>query len=301
MKNNIKNFCTVCDYNFCDRVWALNESLSRFNKDYRLNVLCLDNESKQTFDTQKDKNENIITYSIEELKNKDPILEKSSRNPPSYEALNVSGQDKEKAVWLQFLWSLSSYFSWYCLENLDCDDIMFIDADIYFFGDWTKLYKNLEDVSVGIVEHRCPYSPANGKYNVGIVYFKNNFDGYRCLTWWKNCLLFQDNEFYKTHGMCGDQKYLELFESLFEGVSILDQFIGHLAPWNYLHHDYAGEKIVWKGIEQDLLYCHFSNFKPNYNDNSFLIAPRHGLHQAPHPYIERIYNEYFNTLRRLID
>ncbi len=297
----MNNFCTVCDFNFCDRVWALNHSLSKHSENYTLNVLCLDKKAKKAFDAKKQKNKNIRTYCVEELKKQDPILDKSSRNPPSYEALNVSGGDNEKATWLQFLWSLSSYFSWYCLENLECDDIMFIDADIFFFDDWTKLYENLEDVSVGIVEHRCPYGPANGKYNVGIVYFKNNIDGYKCLTWWKNCLLFQDNEFYKTHGMCGDQKYLELFEELFEGVVVLDKYIGHLAPWNYAYHNYEDKKIVWQGKKQDLMYCHFSNFKPRYDDNDFEMAPRHGIRRPSHPYVERIYSEYFATLRGIID
>ena len=138
----MKNFCTVCDSNFCDRVWALNESLSINSNDYTLNILCLDRKAKESFDADLDKNKNIRTFFIEDLKREDPVLEKSSRNPPSYEALNVSNGDPEKAVWLQFLWSLSSYFSWYCLEHLGFEDIMFIDADIFFFDDWRKIYQN---------------------------------------------------------------------------------------------------------------------------------------------------------------
>tara|TARA_R110000824_G_scaffold326043_1_gene512927 strand:+ start:3380 stop:4231 length:852 start_codon:yes stop_codon:yes gene_type:complete len=283
-------------------VWALNESLSKNSDDYTLNILCLDRKAKESFDTKVSKNRNIRTFFIEDLKQEDPILEKSSRNPPSYEALNVSNGDHEKAVWLQFLWSLSSYFSWYCLEHLDCEDILFIDADIFFFDDWRKIYQNLEDVSVGIVEHRCQYSPANGKYNVGIVYFKNNFDGYRCLSWWKNCLLFQDNQYYKTHGMCGDQKYLELFEELFDGVVVLDKYFAHLAPWNYSYHEYGGYGgVVWDGKLQNLMYCHFSNFKPNYKEGTYAMAPRHGLEQAPNSFIKKIYDEYFDCLKRVND
>ena len=126
----MNNFCTVCDFNFCDRVWALNHSLSKYSKDYTLNVLCLDKKAKKAFDANKQKNKNIQTYCIEDLKRQDPVLEKSSRNPPSYEALNVSGGDNDRATWLQFLWSLSSYFSWYCLENLECDDIITLELCI---------------------------------------------------------------------------------------------------------------------------------------------------------------------------
>lgn len=298
----MKNFCTVCDSKFCDRVWALNQSLSRWSNDYTLNILCLDQKAKDLFDLKVEKNKNIRTFFIEDLKKEDPILNQSSKNEPSYEALNVSKGDRDEAVWLQFLWSLSSYFSWYCIENLECEDIMFIDADIFFFDDWREIYHNLENTSVGIVEHRCPYSPANGKYNVGIVYFKNNFDGYKCLTWWKNCLLFPDNEYYKTHGMCGDQKYLELFEDLFDGVEVLDKYFAHLAPWNYAYHGYDGNGgAVWEGQYQKIMYCHFSNFKPNYKDNTYLMAPRHGFEKVSNTFLNKMYDEYFECLRRVND
>ena len=298
----MKNFSTVCDSNFCDRVWALNQSLSRWSDDYTLNILCLDQKAKDQFDLKVEKNKNISTFFIEDLKREDPILNRSSSNEPSYEALNVSEGNYDEAVWLQFLWSLSSYFSWYCLENLGCEDIMFIDADVFFLDDWRKIYQNLENVSVGIVEHRCPYSPANGKYNVGIVYFKNNLDGYKCLTWWKNSLLFPDNKYYKTHGMCGDQKYLELFEKLFDGVEVLDKYFAHLAPWNYAHHGYDGlGSAVWEGQHQKIMYCHFSNFKPNYKDNTYLVAPRHGFEKVSNTFISKMYDEYFECLRGVND
>ena len=298
----MKNFSTVCDSRFCDRVWALNQSLSNWSNDYTLNILCLDQKAKDLFDLKVDKNKNIKTFFIEDLKREDPILNQSSQNEPSYEALNVSNGNHDEAVWLQFLWSLSSYFSWYCLENLGYEDIMFIDADIFFFDDWRKIYQYLENVSVGIVEHRCPYNPANGKYNVGIVYFKNNFDGYKCLTWWKNCLLFPDNKYYKTHGMCGDQKYLELFEELFDGVEVLDKYFAHLAPWNYAYHGYDGHRgVVWEGQYQKIMYCHFSNFKPNYKDNTYLMAPRHGFEKVSNTFLNKMYDEYFECLRRVND
>lgn len=287
----MKNFCTVADINFASKVIALNNSLKKFSNNYTLHLLCLDTE---IFNKIKDKN--IKLYKLEDLLN-DKLLYNCKNNQPSREALINSQNNIEKAKKLQFIWSLSAYFTWYCLENINCEDILYVDADIYFFNNWESLYYYLHEVSVGIVEHRCITSPLNGKYNVGIVYFKNDFDGYKCLTWWKNCLLFTDHEFYISHGTCGDQKYLELFPELFNNVAVLDKFIGHLAPWNFSNHEFKNNKIIWNKTEQDLLYCHFSNFKPDFKNNSYIVAQRHGIINPTNDFIKNICDEYFESLK----
>jgi hypothetical protein len=283
-------------------VWALNQSLLRKSEDYVLYVLALDKEAKDVFNCGGWRNENIEVVFVEDLIKSDKHLSKCRTNNPSYEALNIADGDAKKATWLQFVWSLSAYFTWYCMENFNTKDVLYIDADIYFFDSWKKIYDNLDNTSVGIVEHRCPYSPSNGKYNVGIVYFKNDLDGYKCCTWWKNCLLFADNQYYKTHGSCGDQKYLELFERLFDGVATLDKYFAHLAPWNYAYHEYTGcGEVIWNGQSQTMMYCHFSNFKPNYEENTYLMASRHGIEQSSNVFIKKMYDEYFDCLRRVND
>jgi len=288
----MKNFCTVADRNFCDRVLALNQSLYKHGDDYTLHLLCLDDE---IYNSTKDI-KNIIRYHIDDLLKEDTFLSRSLENPPSREALINSRGNIEAAKKVQFIWSLSCYFSWWCLDKLDPEDILYIDADIYFYSSYKSLYPHLKDCSIGIVEHRCNYNPDNGKYNVGIVYFKNDIDGYKCSTWWKNCLLFTNHEYYSTHNTCGEQKYLELFETLFSGVKVLDPYIGHLAPWNFLFHSYDGDKIIWKGEKQELLYCHFSNFKIDKKNHTYSLAPRHGFEVPPNKFIKDIADQYYNVL-----
>ena len=291
----MRNFCTVADYNFFTKVSALNHSLGTSSSgDYPLHILCLDDKIYEKCSKQQ----NVVCYKLADLIKKDALLSKSRNNPPSREALINSHGDENKAKKIQFTWSLAPYFSWWCLENLNIEDVLYIDADIYFFSNYENLYKHLKDCSVGIVEHRCAYNPDNGKYNVGIVYFKNDFDGYTCCTWWKNCLLLTNHKFYLSHGKCGDQKYLELFPELFKNVKVLDPFIGHLAPWNFSHHQYINDKIIWNNKEQDLLYCHFSNFKTDFKNDSYILAQRHGLNHAPNFFIKTISDLYYNTLKR---
>ena len=240
----------------------------------------------------------MVLYKLENLIDNDQFLQKATENPPSEDALINTQQDYNKAQRLQFIWALSPYFTWYCLHNLETPDILYIDSDIYFFNDWRKLYENLNNTSIGLVEHRCYTN--NGKYNVGIVYFKKDTDGCECSTWWKNCLLSTNHRFYKTHGICGDQKYLELFEKFFNNVSIFDEHIGHLAPWNFNMHEYnKDDTITWQGKTQDVLYCHFSGFKPDYLNDSFKSAQRHGYETITHPFLSKIYQQYFETLKRV--
>tara|TARA_R110002020_G_scaffold75261_2_gene191662 strand:- start:8553 stop:9263 length:711 start_codon:yes stop_codon:yes gene_type:complete len=227
----------------------------------------------------------------------DDLLRRCRNNNPSREALLNTNNDIEKAKYLQFIWSLSAYFSWWCLENLEVPEITFVDGDIYFYSSLDSLKDSVVGASVGIVEHRCPYNPVNGKYNVGIVYFQNDLDGYKCSTWWKNCMLLTDNEFYKTHGMCGDQKYLELFAELYDNVKVIDTQFGHLAPWNFLHHSYDNNQVVWNGKKQDLLYCHFSNFSPDFEKESYTLARRHGFIDPPNNFIKHISDKYYNSLK----
>ena len=85
-------------------------------------------------------------------------------------------------------------------------------------------------------------------------------------------------------------------------MEVLDKYFGHLAPWNYAYHSYDKDgKIFWDGKLQDLVYCHFSNFKPNYKDNTYIMAPRHGIQDTTNTFIKNIYDIYFDCLRRVND
>ena len=288
----MKTFCTLADSNFTTRILALKKSLYKHNPGCKLHLLCLDDKIYDSLSKY-----DIVCHKLEDLLQNDILLQRCRDNKPSRESLLNTNNDIPKAKYLQFIWSLSAYFSWWCLENLDIPDITFVDGDIYFYSGFDLLEESVKDASVGIVEHRCPYTPVNGKYNVGFVYFKNDLDGYKCSTWWKNCLLLPTNEFQETHGMCGDQKYLELFEELFNNVKIIDENFGHLAPWNFLHHSYHNDQIIWKGKRQNLLYCHFSNFDPDFANDTYILAQRHGLTKPPNSFIKDISDEYYNSLK----
>lgn len=285
----MKYFCTVVDKNFLSRLQALNYSLRLFNKNYKLLTLCID------FIPNIPKTDNLIFFHLTDLLSNDKNLALCQNNQPSKEALINRSFDEAKRV--QFIWSLSPYFTNFCL-NLDYvkEDILYIDADIYFFNNWESIY-NQNNIDIGLVEHRMPWTGNSGKYNVGIVYFKKNTNGIKCSNFWKNCLLDPSNAYYENYGGCGDQKYLELFPLLYPNVFSLDHYIGHLAPWNLQHHQYTENQIIWNNKQQDVLYYHFSNFY--YDDNKFIPAPRHNINDVSSvPLLQKLHETYYKTLKQ---
>lgn len=284
----MKYFCTVADKNFLSRVKALNSSLQKYSEDYKLFVLCID-------DDMKFNHKNITEIYLSELLNKDSQLNNSRNYEPSEEALrNTSTIDDAKK--LQFIWSLSSYFTNYCLNLNDVkSDLLYIDADIYFFDTWKEIYKASDFCDIGLVEHRMPWTGDSGKYNVGILYFKKNHNGIECSKFWKDCLLDNKNPYAREYGKCGDQKYLELFPRFFNNVISLDDFIGHLAPWNLRFHEYTDKQILWNSKIQNITYYHFSNF--NFDDKSFIPGKRHGiLDVSSVPLVQSLHEHYHKVL-----
>lgn len=289
----MRYFCTVADNNFLARVKSLNHSLKKYNANYTLLVLCIDKDMNIDDD-------NIKTFYLDDLLSQNQQLRDAQNNIPSAEALRVAGNDQIKAKQIQFTWLLSPYFTDFCI-NLDfiTENLLYIDSDIYFFNDWTEIYKSIpKDTSIGLVEHRMPWTGDSGKYNVGIIFFQKNATSIDCTKFWKNCLIDTNNKYYKEYGQCGDQKYLELFPILYDNVISMDKFIGHLAPWNLVYHQYTDNQIIWDNQYQNLMYYHFSNFTLSNNKDGFIPAPRHGINNVSSvPFLQRIHEEYYSVLK----
>lgn len=285
-----KIFCTIADNKFSSRVLALNESLSRHNSDYTLYLLNIDNKKISA--------PNIENISFQNFLSDHDELRLNQNITPSKEALRLSKSEKE-AKDLQLTWCMSPCFTNYCFKNFCKEDILYIDADIYFYNDWSVIYNDMpEKLEIGLVEHRMPWTGDSGKYNVGILYFKKTQEAEKCLDFWQHCVL-HDTEYRDVYGTCGDQKYLELFPEKFKNVYSMDSYIGHLAPWNLVYHQYTSNQIVWKNKPQNLLYYHFSNFTPNFTDDTYIPAPRHHITSVRSiPLLHDIHETYYKALKR---
>ena len=130
----------------------------------------------------------------------------------------------------------------------------------------------MEDDSILITEHR--YTPCydqtetSGKYCVQFMSFKNNSNGLTALNWWVNsCLEWCFNRV--EDGKFGDQKYLDDWITRFDGVPVLFNLGGGVAPWNIQQYSvYSKDKQIYvKDYMQDtpIVFYHFHDIKINKN------------------------------------
>lgn len=290
----MKHLTALSDQNYILYGAALIESLGKSTIPWTLHYYCIDDTTYRYILMLR--NPNVIAYKPEVLMGNGirfPI-------PASQARLNtLKRQDSQ-----YFCWSLASVFTDYIMNHVRCDSVTYIDSDIYFHRDIKALFDAFGTADVGIFRHRHFMDPntdyGDGRYNVGVVYFKASEKGKGLLSWWADAVLFRR---YPEYATCGDQKYLEFFPKTCSPSEIfIDGNIGHGASWQWEVYDLSKLKekvVIWKGQEQELVFTHFSKFKYNLNDRSFASSwykSDHIIYTTPDLY--DLHLEYVDALAR---
>lgn len=209
------HFCTLFNKNYLLRGLTLISSLQKYEDDFHLYILAMDESSAHTLKELKLKNTTII-----------PLAE--------FESPALLAVKPQRSVG-EYCWTCTPLLIKYCLERFQLTNCTYLDADIYFFASPRVLIKEASSYSIMITEHR--YTPSYdqtkiaGKYCVQFMYFQNDEDGLRTLTWWQDrCLEWCYSRY--EEGKFGDQKYLDDWLTRFNKVHELQNLGGGLGPWN---------------------------------------------------------------------
>ncbi|MGH8101383.1 MAG: hypothetical protein ACREIW_08795, partial [Chthoniobacterales bacterium] len=188
-------YCTYFDRNYLVRGLALINSLRENSEgDWQLFVVCMDNQSRNML--ERFALPNVVTFSIEQIEAEDPelVAAKNDRNR------------------IEYLWTTTPAIVLWLIKNYpEIDVLTYLDADLYFYSSPEPIFREFQGASVLIHEHR--YSPElrdmeiNGKYNVGLLCFRNDEAGARVLRWWRERCI-ESCHFDVKAGKCGDQIYL---------------------------------------------------------------------------------------------
>lgn len=252
------HFCTYFDRNYLSRGLALYQSLEAQCPSFRLYVLCMDQECRRILTQLKLPRMQLIA--LEELERGDAALAaaKANRSP------------------VEYYFTCSPSLPLYILEKFPAVDLVtYLDADLYFFSSPAVLLEAMADASISLIPHRFPpalrHMERSGVYNVGWMSFRRDASGLACLRWWRErCIEWCYDRF--EDGRYADQKYLDRWPELFEGVTVLAQKGANLAPWNISNYAVRleGEDIRVDG--EPLIFYHFHGLK---RTRSWLY--RHGL------------------------
>ena len=243
----MRYFCTYFDRHYLARALVLYDSLKRHGGEFRLWMLCMDEESYAALAKLRLREINLIR--LDELERNDAPLR----------------QAKSNRSLLEYYFTCTPSLPLFILNhNPDVDLITYLDSDLYFFSSIEPLFDEIGNKSIAIIAHRFTEEfrkwEWNGIYNVGWVTFRRDNNGLACLEWWRaRCIEWcydriEGNRF-------ADQKYLDDWPARFQNVIVLQHKGANLAAWNIKNYELTLRDGTIFVDDQPLIFFHFHAFK----------------------------------------
>lgn len=243
----MRYYCTYFDRHYLLRGLALYRSLKQHAEPFVLWALCFDDWSFDVITKLAQPDLRPIALADFERGDAELLAVKPTRNT------------------VEYYFTCSPSLPLYVLKhNPDIDIIVYLDADLYFYASPKPIFDELGAGSVLIVAHRFPADrlqmEINGVYNVGLLAFRRDVRGTRCLEWWRErclewCYDRPDGVRY------ADQRYLDDWPIRFPGTVVLQHPGAGLAPWNWINSQITTDhgKLVVDG--HPLIFFHFASIK----------------------------------------
>jgi hypothetical protein len=195
----------------------------------------------------------------------------------------------------EYCWTLKPVYLEYVIKNYNgIDRLTYLDADLFFYDSPARIFEANNNSSVMLSEHSC-YSEIKyveedvGRFNAGIISFKNNFRGRICLYWWrKQCIKWCYNT--TETGQFGDQKYLDQMYNRFIDVRPISVPGVNIAPWNDEKYKISLKKGKLYVDKDRLILYHYCGFRVNDKNSCVFMYGDKYFPLIHNPYMEAIKN-----------
>jgi hypothetical protein len=233
------------------------ESLRKWDSISSIHVLALDDKCRAQLERRFRGDGLLFVYGLEDIDTK------------------LITQLRQTREHREFCWTLGSVFSNWIMDREE-KDLVYLDADIYFFGNPGVILNEIDSADLAAIPHRFPERlrnyEINGRFNVQWVYFKASRIGRHALNQWASqCIDCCD--YAPERGIIGDQKYLDEWPSLYATFREIEHLGAGVAPWN---HELAEIKFeneqFWFGAHQ-MIFFHFHNLRIQENGRVQMSAP----------------------------
>lgn len=185
---------------------------------------------------------------------------------PQEEALPSRIRDlKRFRNFVEYACTIKPFVLEHAMKLAEKDEWVFwFDADSEFFSDTSKIYREAIE-SVFLSSHRYSvafqqFEAGAGKFNGGLIGFRNNLQGHAALKWWAD-RCEEDCPYEPTEDKYLDQKYLNRLPELFQVHVSRTPGINE-APWN-IDNAVEIKEIAGRftSAGHDLVYFHFQGLK----------------------------------------
>ena len=280
-------YCTYFDKNYLVRALSLIESLHQHERHgFVLYAVCMDELSRAMLERLELKN--VIPVPFHQIEDGDNLL--------------MSTKTTRSLV--EYYWTSTPTIILYLIEQYpEIEVLTYLDSDLFFFSTPDPIFHELGQQSVLLHEHRFSSSTMhlavnNGKYNVGLLCFRNDMYGLQALRWWRERCLEWCFARYED-GKLGDQMYLNDWPARFPQVVELQHIGGGLGPWNHdqyvIRNNESCEALV---NDLPVIFYHFHALR---FVNSEIIVPVDHLHYPMNLSVLQVcYLPYISALSRAI-
>ncbi|PEL95296.1 glycosyl transferase [Bacillus cereus] len=277
------HFCTIVGKHYLFKVLALYESLQKHTKNFTLFICCMDELTLATL--QNKQLEHVILIPVRNLEN------------------NLLKKIKSERKINEYCWTLKAPFMEFLFRTYNIPRVLYCDSDLFFFSDPKPIFDEWREFAAFL----CPQRDSQfveerfGKFQAGLIGFKNNFHGRKSLKWWKEqclnwCYQESDGENF------GDQKYLDKIPLYFHHIKISNHLGIDAAPWNCIYNNNFNFKTYQNDIyieDDKLIVFHFACLSI-FNQSQFDLWSLSPL--MINKFIKNnIYIPYLDALRRSMD
>jgi len=245
-------YCTYFDRNYLFKAMSLIESLNKHESDeFKIFIICLDEISRVIL--QKLNLANVILIPLHQIEERELKL------------IEI----KKQRTLVEYYFTITPVIIYHIIGLYpEIDILTYLDADLYFFSSPQPIFEELGNQSVLIHEHRYSpeivhLEPLYGKYNVGLLCFRNDNNGMKVLKWWYDrCIEWCYNHL--EEGKFADQAYLNDWTTRFDGVVVLQHIGCGVAPWNHIQYRYTSndDTVLINGLP--LIFYHFHALSVSY-------------------------------------
>lgn len=229
------NFCTLFNKNYLTRGLVTHKTLMEAEPNAYLYIFAFDDETFNILEELKLERTRIV--SLREFEDNELLKIKPSRS------------------FVEYCWTCTPSVILFAIEKFNLDSCTYIDSDMYFLNSPKIIIDEIpKNASILLTEHR--YTKAydatavSGRFCVQFMTFKNTITGIEALRWWRDqCIEWC--YFIAKDGKLGDQGYIQDWETRFEGVHVMQNLGGGLAPWNIQQYDIIVENKSLMFVEKE--------------------------------------------------
>lgn len=231
----MNHYCTYFDRGFLAQGLALWRSLARHDQDAVLWVLALDDFTAEVLREVGGTWMRVVPLAELEAGDAELAAAKANRSR------------------VEYFFTLSPCWPrWLLRRRPEIGRVTYVDADLFFFGDPGAVLDAMDaaGASVLVTPHRFPawmrHYEQHGKFNVGILSWRNDEAGRGCLEDWRaRCLEWCHDRL--EDGKFADQRYLDAWPERWGKALFVVAHPGvNAAPWNWM----AGKWEVGRGDEK---------------------------------------------------